>query len=85
MRMNLFDKICAVMAIILGGVFVLLGGLGVFMGCKAHFTLPPILGGIPLLVGWGIIKAILVAWHAGPEKTSGSSHYEGAPESETWE
>ena len=45
------------------------GGLGVFAGCKAHFTLPPILGVIPVFVGWGIIKPILVAWKK-PERQS---------------
>jgi len=62
MKMNLFDKICAVLAFILGGLFLLFGGLGLFMGCNAHFSLPPILGVIPFFVGWGIIKPILVAW-----------------------
>jgi len=36
-------------------------------GCKAHFTLPPILGALPALAGWGIVKPIIVAWK-GPGK-----------------
>ena len=60
--MNLFDKICAVLAIVLGGIFLLLGIPGIFLGCKANFTLPPILGVLPALIGWGIIKSIIVAW-----------------------
>lgn len=73
MKMNLFDKICAVLVFVLGIIFVLLGGFGVFTGCKANFTLPPILGVIPLLVGWGIIKPILVAWKR-PENQTQSFH-----------
>ena len=73
MKMNLFDKICAVLAFVLGIIFVLLGVFGAFTGCKANFTLPPILGIIPLLVGWGIIKSILVAWKR-PENQTQSSY-----------
>ena len=77
MRMNLFDKSCAVLAVILAVIFMLLGGLGVFTGCKAHFVLPPILGGIPLLVGWGILKAVLVAWKVtSTEQQTGSEPFE---------
>jgi xanthosine utilization system XapX-like protein len=60
--MNLFDKICACLACILGGLFIILGVMGLFMGCNANFTLPPILGGRPALVGWSIIKPVIVAW-----------------------
>ena len=72
MKMNLFDKICAGLAFIMGIIFLLLGGLGVFFGCNANFTLPPILGGLPLLVGWGIIKPILVAWNTPTGQTQPS-------------
>lgn len=60
--MNIFDKICACLAFALGAVFIVLGILGMFTGCKANFSLPPILGAVPALVGWGIIKSIIVAW-----------------------
>jgi len=85
MRMNLFDKICAVLAFVLAVIFVLLGGLGIFTGCKANFVLPPILGGIPLLVGWGIIKAVLVAWKANSEERSPDLSSEKSPECKVWE
>jgi len=62
LTVNIFDKICAVLAFLLGGTLLVLGALGLFTGCKAHFTLPPILGVLPALVGWGIIKPIIVAW-----------------------
>ena len=60
--MNVFDKICAVSSFALGALFLLLGIGGLFIGCKAHFTLPPILGIAPAFVGWGIVKPIVVAW-----------------------
>ncbi len=60
--MNIFDKICACLAFALGAVFIVLGILGLFTGCKANFSLPPILGVVWALVGWGIIKSIIVAW-----------------------
>jgi len=66
--MNVFDKICAVLAFILGIILILLGAVGLFTGCKANFSLPPILGVIPALVGWGIIKAIFVAWRSPRKK-----------------
>ncbi len=61
--MNIFDKICACLAFALGVVFIVLGIPGLFTGCKANFSLPPILGVVPALVGWGIIKSIIVAWN----------------------
>jgi hypothetical protein len=67
--MNLFDKICAVLAFIIGAIFLPLGVVGLFMGCKANFTLPPVLGFLPALVGWGIVKPIIVAWKT-PKKTT---------------
>ncbi|MCK5000510.1 MAG: hypothetical protein KAS23_13290 [Anaerohalosphaera sp.] len=79
MRINLFDKICAVLAFVLGVIFMLLGGLGIFTGCSANFTLPPILGGLPLLIGWGIIKAILVAWN----KSASEQRFSSIPYEQT--
>jgi hypothetical protein len=71
---NIFDKICAVLAFTLGIVLILLGVIGLFTGCKADFTLPPILGAIPAFVGWGIVKPVVVAWKArrGPEFEAGA-------------
>ena len=55
---------------------------GLFMGCKAHFTLPPIAGVLPALVGWGIVKPIVVAWRASP---SGPARHERIPHDEDFE
>jgi hypothetical protein len=65
-RVNAFDKVCAVFAFVLGCVLLGLGALGLFMGCKAYFTLPAILGGLPALVGWGIVRSVVVAWRHPP-------------------
>ncbi|MHC4416428.1 MAG: hypothetical protein ACYS0G_14230 [Planctomycetota bacterium] len=67
--MNLFDKFCAVFAFILGVLLLLLGALGLFEGCHANFSLPPVAGVAPAIVGWGIVRAIIVAW-----KRSGDSY-----------
>jgi hypothetical protein len=62
MPMNAFDKICAVLAFPLGVVLLVLGIIGLFVGCNASFVLPPILGVVPAFVGWGIIRPVVVAW-----------------------
>ena len=61
-RLNAFDKFCATIAFVFGLFFLLLGVFGVFMGCTAYITLPPVLGVIPAFAGWGIIRAVYVAW-----------------------
>lgn len=60
--MNAFDRICAVGGFVLGLSFLLLGAVGLFTGCRAHFTLPPLLGVLPAFIGWGILRAIVIAW-----------------------
>jgi hypothetical protein len=68
--MTVFDRLCAVLAFILGCILILLGGFGVFLGCKANFFLPPILGIAPLFVGIGIVRPIIIAWRV-PAKNKG--------------
>ena len=65
--MDVFTKVCAVLAFAVGLLFIVLGILGVFFGCRANFTLPPVLGGLPIFVGWGIVGPIVVAWR-GPRR-----------------
>jgi hypothetical protein len=60
--MNGFDKFCAALAFALAIVFLILGVIGLFAGSSANFSLPPVLGGIPGLVGWGIFRSVRVAW-----------------------
>jgi hypothetical protein len=63
--MNLFDKFCAALAFVLGILLLVLGCIGLFAGCRANFSLPPVLGVVPGLVGWGILRAVFVAWKYG--------------------
>jgi len=63
-RLNLFDKLCAGAAAVLAIVLLLLGGIGIFTGCSANFTLPPILGVLPALIGWGILRSVILAFRA---------------------
>lgn len=60
--MNPFDRVCAVLAGLLAVALGILGVLGLFLGCRANFTLPPVLGVIPALIGWGILRAVWLAW-----------------------
>jgi len=69
--MNAFDKLCAIPAFILGILFIVLGAIGLFAGCKANFTLPPIFGVFPALVGWGIVRAVYFGWNR-QDSSSGS-------------
>ena len=64
--MNLFDKICAVVAALLGVALVVLGVFGVALGCRFWFTLPPVLGGLPALAGWGILRSVWFGWKYRP-------------------
>ena len=61
--MNLFDKICACLAIPVGLIFMLLGIFGFFAGSSAHFTLPPILGGLPFFLGWAMCVCLIKFWN----------------------
>jgi len=57
-----FDKVCAVLAIPIGIVFMVLGAVGLFTGSKANFSLPPILGGLPFFLGWGMSIPLIRYW-----------------------
>lgn len=59
--MNVFDRICCGIAFVLGLIMLALGALGLFTGCRAHFTLPPLLGVLPAFAGWGIVRAVIIA------------------------
>lgn len=60
--MTTFDKICAAFSIAIGLIFMLLGVVGLFIGASAHFTLPPGLGGLPFLLGWGMSIPLIKYW-----------------------
>jgi hypothetical protein len=61
-RLNGFDKFCATLGFLFGIFFLVLGCFGAIFGCTAYIILPPVLGILPLFVGWGIVRAIIVAW-----------------------
>jgi hypothetical protein len=60
--MNIFDKMCATLSIGIGAIFMVLGVFGLFFGANAHFTLPPILGGLPFFLGWGMCVPLVKFW-----------------------
>jgi len=64
--MNLFDKICAVLAVALGAALFVLGLFGTVFGCRFWFTLPPVLGVLPAFAGWGIIRSVWFGWKYKP-------------------
>jgi len=72
---NIFDKICAVVAGLLGIVLLILGVVGLITGCRFWFTLPPILGVLPAFAGWGIVRSVYFGWKykppAAPEPAAG--------------
>ncbi len=60
--MNGFDKLCACLVIPIGICLMILGVIGVFAGASAHFTLPPILGGLPFFLGWAMSVTLIKLW-----------------------
>lgn len=64
--MNVFDRLCARIAFVPGVIVLLLGVFGLFAGRRAQFSLPPVLGILPALVGWGILRFIVIAWKVPP-------------------
>lgn len=71
--MTTFDKVCAVLSIGIGAIFMVLGGIGLFFGAKAHFTLPPLLGGLPFFLGWGMCVPLVRYWKMS-NSSDGSAH-----------
>lgn len=64
--LNPMDNFCMFLAFLLALLLLPFGIAALFLGIEdqlsINFTLPPIVGGIPFLVGWGIIKPILKVW-----------------------
>lgn len=61
-RLSIFDKICAVIALLLAVVLMIAGVLGIFTGIRLWLKLPPVLGVLPALAAWGIWRMAWVAW-----------------------
>jgi hypothetical protein len=60
--MSKFDKFCALLTIPVGVIFLVLGTVGLFLGAEAHFTLPPVLGALPFLLGWSMCVTLIKFW-----------------------
>ena len=60
--MSAFDKLCAVLSIGVGVLFMVLGVIGFLAGSRAQFTLPPIIGGLPFFLGWGMSVPLIKFW-----------------------
>jgi len=59
-----FERFCAAGAFILGVALGVSGVFGQFLGVEMSITLPPVLGGLCALIGWGIIRSVIIAWRA---------------------
>ena len=71
-RMTVFDKVCAALSILVGALFMILGVVGLFVGSNAHFRLPPILGGLPFFLGWGMCVPLIKYWKMSREQDDGT-------------
>jgi len=72
--MTAFDKICAVLSIAVGAIFMVVGVFGLVFGANAHFTLPPILGGLPFFLGWGMCVPLVKYWRMSGEDNNGTDY-----------
>lgn len=46
------------------------------MGVNLELELQPVIGVIPAIVGWGIVKPVVVAWKLSRERRRYYDHYE---------
>lgn len=65
------SKIAAVFAIIPGFILGIFGVIGLFTGCRAHFILPPILGGLIILPAWAMTIVLIRYWSLSNKIESG--------------
>jgi hypothetical protein len=63
-RMNAIEKLCAMLALLLGAALMVAGAFGTFFGIRMSFALPPLLGIVPLFFGWGIYRMFRISWQA---------------------
>jgi hypothetical protein len=66
--MNIFEKICMVLTIPVGGVFMVGGGIGLFTGCDVQITFPPILGVLLFFLGFAMCVFLVRYWKLGNER-----------------
>ena len=63
-RLNVFDRVCAIFALLLAPLLLVAGVIGLFAPVRAHITLPPVVGVVLAFAGWGILKSVIVAIRA---------------------
>lgn len=59
-----FGRFCAVAAMLLGIAFLIFGTIGTFAGVRLSLELPPVLGALVAVIGWGIVRSVIIAWQA---------------------
>jgi hypothetical protein len=64
-RLRWFDKVCAVLAAIFGIGLIVTGILRLVAAVSAPFTLPPILGLLRAVCGYGILRCVHIAFRSG--------------------
>jgi hypothetical protein len=60
--LSLLDRVCAALAFVCALGFLVLGAFGLVFGVSFRLAWPPIVGGLPVLIGWGILRSVIVAW-----------------------
>jgi len=60
--MRLIDKLFAFVSIPIGGLLLLLGIIGAFTGFEYRIALPPILGALPIILGWSMLFTLSRLW-----------------------
>jgi hypothetical protein len=56
------EKVCAIITIPLGVLLLIQGAIGVFFGASFHYSLPPVLGFIPAIIGGNMCISIVRYW-----------------------
>ena len=69
-RLSSFDRFCMFLAVLLSIPLIVLGTVGLIEGFTVRVTLPTVLGVLPALAGWGILRAVYLAVRAGKRDTS---------------
>jgi Uma2 family endonuclease len=65
-RLNWLDRICVLTAMLVGSVILVGGLVGAFTGFDARVIhtpfVSPVAGAIPMILGWGIVRATFAVW-----------------------
>jgi len=74
-RLNMFEVLCVILALLLGIVIAIQGLLGLIWGSSAHYSLSPVWGLVPFFFGWGIVRACCISlkFNAGNKSDEGAA------------